>query len=401
MLAATYGTPLYVYDLGVVRQYARRLQSMLPRGVQIYYSAKANPHPLVISALSRLGMCIEVSSEGELDAALAAAAPRDHILYTGPAKTTRELRRAIESGVRLFSVESRVDRDRLACVASHTDVAYLIRLVSAGGGGPVGLRMTGTPSQFGVDPAALPGSGLLNGEGRAHAAGFHVFSATNVKDEPALISELAENISTVSAAIARNGIEAQIVDIGGGFSAPYAAPGSPPGYPRLRNALSSRLDNDLPGWRAGEPTIIVESGRYLVAAAGTLVTTVMDIKESGGNRYVICDAGINVLGGMYGLGRLVLPKAQPESQSPDSEPSVLVGPLCTPLDTLSRAARADQASIGGTLAIPNVGAYGLTASLVTFLSRPIAAEVIVDGSTVVEARRLAVSETRLTLDPQG
>ncbi len=127
--ALAYGTPLYVYDLKIVRHYAQVLQRRrLPRGIEIHYSVKANPHPLLISALTQLGIRAEISSEGELDATLAAAVRHDHILGTRPAKTASELRRAIESGVRLFSVESQVDRDRLVSAACGMDVAYLIRL---------------------------------------------------------------------------------------------------------------------------------------------------------------------------------------------------------------------------------------------------------------------------------
>jgi diaminopimelate decarboxylase len=399
-LVAAYGTPTYVYDLRIAREYAQALQRMLPSGVKIHYSVKANPHPIMISTLSQLGLRVEISSEGELDAALAAAVRRDHILYTGPAKTARELGRAIDSGVRLFSVESQVDLSRLTSIAAGTDVAYLIRLAS-GGCGSVGLRMTGASSQFGVDPAALlPGSGFLNGGDSTHAVGFHVFSATNAKDEAALITEFAENINTISATIERTGFNAQLVDIGGGFGAPYAAPGSPPGYPHLRDTLTRYLDEGLPGWRSAEPMVMVESGRYLAAAAGTLLTTVMDIKDSGGRKYLLCDAGVNVLGGIHGFGRLVNPKAQPENQSPDSSPVVLAGPLCTPMDVISRSARIDRPVVGGVLAIPNVGAYGLSASLVNFLSRPIAAEIVVEGTEVIGARRLGVVESHLFPEPR-
>jgi diaminopimelate decarboxylase len=124
----------------------------------------------------------------------------------------------------------------------------------------------------------------------------------------------------------------------------------------------------------------------------------MDVKDSGGKRYLLCDAGVNVLGGMHGLGRLVNPKAQPENQSRDSGSVVLAGPLCTPTDVISRSARIDRPGIGGVLAIPNAGAYGLTASLVTFLSRPIAAEVVVEGTEVIAARRLSVVESHLSPD---
>lgn len=395
-LASTYGTPLYVYDLAVARLYARTLRRFLPPGIEIHYSAKANPHPLLISALSQAGLRVEISSEGELAAVLAAGVRCDHALYTGPAKTTGELLRAVDAGVRLFSVESRADRDRLATVASGTDASYLIRLAGGSRSGPVGFRMTGAPSQFGVDPAELvPGSDLLGDADDVRAVGFHVFSASNTRDEDALIGELTANISAASAAIARTGLSARLVGIGGGFAAPFATPGSPPDYLRLRAALAGCLDERLPGWRTAEPTVLVESGRYLAAAAGTLLTTVMDVKKAEGISYLLCDAGINTLGGMHGLGRLVNPRAQPADQSADYGPVVLAGPLCTPADVLSRSARIDRPVIGEVLAIPNAGAYGLTASLVTFLSRPVAAEVVVEGTEVVAARRLAVTESPL------
>jgi diaminopimelate decarboxylase len=395
-LVAAYGTPLYIYDLAAARRAVHALRDALPQAVEVHYSAKANPHPLLIAELARMGLRVEVSSDGELAAAIAAGVRRDRILYTGPAKTRTELAGAIASGVRLFSVESQVDRDRLASTAPDEDLAYLVRLVSPGGNGAVGIRMTGTPSQFGTDAGALtPDSAILRRSGGAQPVGFHIFSASNVKDEAALVQEFAASIEVASATAARTGFTPRIVDIGGGFAAPYAAPGDLPRYTDLRDAIGRALDDGLPGWREGQPAVTVESGRHLAATTGTLLTTVMDIKPSGRDTYLLCDAGINALGGMYGLGRLVVPKAQPEGQPADGEAMVLAGPLCTPLDVLSRNAHMKQPAVGDVLAIPNVGAYGLTASLIAFLSRSVAAEVVVDGSTVVGARQLRLIETAL------
>jgi diaminopimelate decarboxylase len=144
------------------------------------------------------------------------------------------------------------------------------------------------------------------------------------------------------------------------------------------------------GWRENRPAIAVESGRYLVAGCGTLLTTIMDVKDTHNSRYVVCDAGVNALGGMYGNGRLALPRAQPANQSADGTEVVLAGPLCTPLDVLGRGTRIGDPSPAQVLAIPNVGAYGLTASLVAFLGRPLPIEVVIDGSDVVDVRQLAV-----------
>jgi diaminopimelate decarboxylase len=356
---------------------------------------KANPHPVLVAAVAALGVDVEISSTGELAAVLAAGIAADRALYTGPAKTVDELAHAVREGVRRFSVESEPDRDRLVAAAG-SPVDYLVRLHAdraGGAAGAVGLRMTGAPAQFGVDAAALrPGAALLEPAGSTRPVGFHVFSATNIADEDALLAEFEAAVVVAAGTAERTGFTPAVVDLGGGFGAPFAVPGDRPDYPRLRAGLARLLDARLPGWRRGTPAVAVESGRYLMAAAGTLLTTVMDVKSRAGRTFVICDAGVNALGGMSGLGRL-LPAAQPRGRTGDAAPVVLVGPLCTPLDVLSRSARVGQPAAGDVLAVPNVGAYGLTASLVAFLGRPLPVEVVIDGDRVVDARQMHVTSS--------
>lgn len=68
----------------------------------------------------------------------------------------------------------------------------------------------------------------------------------------------------------------------------------------------------------------------------------------------------------------------------------LVGP-CTPLDVLSRCATIDTLQVGDLLVIPNVEAYGLTMSLLAFMGKPAAAEVIIEGDgCIVSAHRLKI-----------
>jgi diaminopimelate decarboxylase len=391
-LAREYGTPLYVYRLDAVRRAVADLTAALPPGVRLYYSVKANPHPVLVRAVADSGVDVEISSPGELAVARSAGVSGDRTLYTGPAKTSAELADAVRAGVRWFSVESLADRSRLAA-AADTPVDYLVRL-SGRATAAAGLRMTGTASQFGVDADTLgPDPEILRPTGNARPAGFHLFSATMVRDEAALLDELSTNLRTARKVADRTGHRPRVLDLGGGFAAPFATPGRRERYPALRAGLGRELDSAWPGWRDGYPQVAVESGRYLVAEAGILLTTVLDRKYSFGREYVLCDAGVNVLGGMSGLGRLLAPAAQPQDQPESAPPVVLAGPLCTPLDVLARTARVADPAVGDVLAIPNVGAYGLTASLLAFLGRPVAAEVVVDGAAVVDARRLTVTAT--------
>nr|BFE50209.1 hypothetical protein GCM10017745_36360 [Saccharothrix mutabilis subsp. capreolus] len=99
-------TPAYVYDLDEVDRSAALLRAALPSPSRLYYSLKANPHPLVVAALRAAGCHAEVCSPGELDVALAAGFSPQEVLYTGPGKRDAEVAGALRLGVRWFSVDS-------------------------------------------------------------------------------------------------------------------------------------------------------------------------------------------------------------------------------------------------------------------------------------------------------
>ncbi|QMU78281.1 type III PLP-dependent enzyme [Streptacidiphilus sp. PB12-B1b] len=396
-LAERFGTPLYVYRLDRVHRAVADLRAALPRDTRLYYSLKANPHPAIVAELAALGLSGELSSTGELASAIRAGLPPERCLYTGPGKTSEEMLAAVKAGIRLFSVESRTDRDRLADVAraSGVDVDYMVRLNGTATAGS-GLRMTGRPSQFGIDvdqTAEL--AAVLTGRSRARPVGAHVFAATNVSGVDALLAEFDLSARTAARAMESMDSRPEFVDLGGGFAAPFAQPGERTDYSAIRAGLERSLDAWLPGWRSGEPRVGFESGRYLVADSGFLLATVLDVKRSHGTTYAVLDAGVNVLGGMWGLGRLPTPSARPEPVpgADGTGRATLVGPLCTPLDVLGRAVDVSDLSVGLVLSIPNVGAYGLTASLLGFLSRPVPTEVVLDAhGEIADVRRLELRQ---------
>jgi diaminopimelate decarboxylase len=390
-LARFYGTPLYVYELDAVRDAARALVQSLPTGIRVFYSVKANPHPSVLAAAAGEGLRREVSSVGELAAAAEADVSLDGALYTGPGKTAADLTAAIRAGVGSFSVESPTDRDRLARAAGAHTVDYLVRVNAAGGESPVGLRMTGTASQFGWtsthwDPDRTCWSPTV----RCGRSG----STSSPPPTSSARTLCSPNWPVTSTPRSRSG---SVPDSRRGWwisaeasARPMPCPGTEPAIRTAGRPHHPARRNGCRGWRRAEPAVAVESGRHIVGASGTLLTTVVDVRYSGGGMYVVCDAGVNALGGMYGVGRLVSPRAQPAGQPADAPGAVLVGPLCTPLDVLSRSARVASPNVGDVLHIPNVGAYGLTASLVAFLGHRLPVEVVLDGADVVDARRLTL-----------
>ncbi|QFU87501.1 type III PLP-dependent enzyme [Amycolatopsis sp. YIM 10] len=392
-LADRFGTPLFVYDLDEITAARRELTDALPEEFELFYALKANPHPEVVRALREgagKGCRAEISSTGELAAALAAGFTGADCLYTGPGKTDEELREAIGQGVRMFSTDSVTDVRRVGAVAREHGVVVdcLLRVNSAAASATTSIRMTGTPSQFGFDSETL---GEVLPELRAvdgiELAGMHFFPLSNARDEESLIGEFNHTIGLAAQLQDDLGLPLRYLDIGGGFTVPYAVPGARGHYPKLRSELSATLDLLLPDWRTGTPRLACESGRFLVGAGGTLLARVSNVKVSRGRKFVILDAGINTFGGMSGLGRLLPVAVQPVDGEP-VESASLVGPLCTPGDILGRQIELPALAAGDLVTIPNAGAYGPTASLLMFLGRPAPTEVVVRGDEVVSVSRI-------------
>ena len=398
-VAALFGTPTYVYDLDAVAAAVDELSGWLPEPVTLFYSVKANPHPDVLAVLCERGCAAEVSSTGEVEAVVAAGFEPSCCLYTGPAKTFDELATAIDGGVRRFSAESTTELHRLSRVARSTgrDLECVLRLNSALTNGATGLRMTGTASQFGIDLGSSPPNGDDLRVPGVDVVGVHFFAQTNCASGTELAAEFRAHIRVARQLSDRWAIPWTLLDLGGGFAAPYACPGRRPEYPLLADAITEALDEAFPRW-ATTMTVAFESGRYLVGCAGRLVCSVVDVKTSAGTTFVVLDTGVNHIGGMAGIGRILAARVTPDGAAwgdPAGSAVKLVGPLCTPADILNGALRGDRPRVGDLVGIPNAGAYGLTASLTAFLSRPAPAEVAVRGRSVVSHSRIGIHRTPL------
>ena len=400
-LVTKFGSPLYAYDLEEVKQRAEVLHSILPEDSVLFYSFKANPLPAIGALLRGLGCGAEISSTGELEAASEAGFVSSSILYTGPGKTREEIHNALSAGVTYFSCESWNDLACLECSASefNSQVKVLLR-VNPSTAPRAQLAMTGVPSQFGFEEECLVTGAekLRTLQDNVEIAGIHVYYGTQVSVCDALISTLRNAIQTAEYLSEQFGFSFRIVNLGGGFPWPYATTGTGPNLIDLQSALPElssqrRLTSSAELW--------FESGRYLSASSGTLMTRVLDVKETkGGKKYLVLDAGINHLGGMSGLGRILQSVISIEPVKPikSTETDIVdvVGPLCSPLDCIARNIEVPRLRLGDLVCIPNVGAYGLTASLISFLSRPSPVEVTYRGRQCVNVYRLRTGHANIT-----
>jgi diaminopimelate decarboxylase len=389
-------TPAYCYDLDEVRRSHERLRAALPSPCQLYYSLKANPHPAIITALRQAGCGAEVSSPGELQAALDCGVPPAEIIYTSPGKQDSAVAAALLAGVGLISVDSPLALDQADGVARALgrQARCLLRVNDTSPAPGQAMTMSGEASQFGADADwVLAQPWRFGSRPAAEVAGLHLFMGSNAVDENALIGQFTQAAATARRLSDAGAVTVQVLDLGGGFGAPFACQGDLPAFPALARRLERLLDEDFPQWRDGCPAVVFESGRYLTATCGTLLCRVLDVKRSHGRPVVVLESGINHLGGMSGLRRLPPIRPDLDGGAASGEPmreAIVSGPLCTPLDTWTKAATL-AAQPGQLVRVPNVGAYGLTASLLAFLGHPAPLEVIIDGGQVSHVSRLTVT----------
>jgi diaminopimelate decarboxylase len=381
-LAARWGTPLYVYSAGAIRARYGELQTALaPVPHLIAYSVKANGNLGVLQLLAGLGAGADIVSGGELHRALLAGIPAERIVFSGVGKTVHELAAALEAGIRCFNVESEGELRALSELAAAT-----------GREAPIALRVnpdieTPTPhhytrtghaaTKFGI-PAAdalrlyrlaarLPGI-------RVVGVDAHIGSQIlDVEPYRRAVLHLLELVRQLRA----EGIEIELLDVGGGLGIAYEGD----------EAISAAAFAEaiLPLVADAGVTLVLEPGRYVVGEAGVLLTRVLYLKEGGGKRFVITDAGMNdLLRPSHYSGYHAV---EPVETAGRARAHVdVVGPICETGDFLALDRELELPEPGELLAIRTVGAYGFSMSS-TYNQRPRPAEVLVDGGAARLVRR--------------
>ena len=393
-LAREFGTPLFVYDAEVMRRTYRALRATLAGFAEIDYSVKANPNPAVIRVFHEEGAGAEIASGAEFAAALEAGVPPEKILFAGPGKGAADLDRVVAGGIGEIHLENREEILRVAAAAERHGVTVRVALrinpgATAQGGA---MRMGGKPSPFGFDEEEMEAAiDAVEAQGPLRLVGLHLFAGTQGLKAETLLGQWAYGLGLAARIAGRIGRPLQTIDLGGGLGIPYFSGDAALDLGALRAGLPDliatlRADPSLAGAR-----VVLEPGRYLAGPAGLYVARVLAVKESRGSRFVITDGGMHHhLAASGNLGQVVkrdFPLAAVVDGGAGARAATaVVGPLCTPLDMLARAAPLPPLAEGDLVAVLQSGAYGLTASPTGFLSHPLPAEVLVEDGRATAIR---------------
>lgn len=362
-LAKQHGTPLLAVSPSALTDNYRTLTECLP-GVELFYAAKANPDPLILSTLAGLGSSVDVCTHREAQAALAAGFSPDRMIHTHPCKTLANLTDCYADGIRWFTFDNELELDKF--VGRAPDASLLLRLGVSSTSSVINLS-----AKFGAAPRnaqALLRAAQQRGLS-VRGVSFHVGSQCLAAED--FLPVLTEVRKVWDRAI-RAGFDLQVLDIGGGLPAPYREGIRP--LERYCQILSGALQQTFGDLR---PRIIAEPGRGVCAEAVTLVTQVIGKSVRKGVNWYIIDDGLygSFSGKVYDHADFTL--VAEDAGTRPLRMCVVAGPTCDSTDVVAKDQRLPNLEVGELLLVPTMGAY-TSASASNFNGLDLARSVAVD-----------------------
>jgi diaminopimelate decarboxylase len=373
-IAREVGTPTYVYSSAMVRDRFLRLDEALAElPHRIHYTLKANSNAGLLRLLRELGAGIDVVSGGELYRALRLGFGGDDIVFGGVGKTDRELREAVQAGVKLVNVESAAEVRALDRIAGEEGTTARIGLrvnpeVTVDSSHRY-IKTGERGAKFGIPFDEVLGVARVAAElphVALHGLDMHIGSQL-FRVDPYV--DGVERLTGLLDAIRGEGIDTlQYLDIGGGLGVSYSDEVAPD-LGRFARALVKRV-------APTGLTLLMEPGRFIVGNAGVLLTRILYRKHSGGRDFLITDAGMTELirPSHYDAYHRI-ESVRPNGQTMTAD---VVGPICESGDFLALGREMDDADAGDLLAVHDVGAYGYVMAS-NYNTRPRGAEVLVEG----------------------
>ena len=368
----------WFYDLDHVRARAANLKHHLnPLRPRIHYALKANGLPALARALRETGLGADAGSLGELELARACGFPFGARTLSGNGRTPEEAAWVARHGVECVSADHPGELDLLEQEAARANVRMNVALrVNPGivAGGHPHIETGHATTKFGMSVRqALDAWRESKRWPHLELGAVHLHVGSQVEgiepfvDAATLALELVAAAKSIGHAIAS-------VNLGGGFSVDYGGTTRDVDVSALASAIAA-----LPG--ATHVKWCFEPGRYLVAAAGTLVAEVLWDKhrdeEDGTRRFVVLAAGMNDLlrPALYGARHRIVPLGDHVGES---TPADVVGPVCESSDRFAAGVSLPPLATGDLVALLDAGAYGAVMSS-SYNGRPTLPEVVHEG----------------------
>ncbi|CDQ39753.1 MULTISPECIES: diaminopimelate decarboxylase [Virgibacillus] len=367
-LVNKYGTPLYVYDVHIIRENCRAfIETFKELNVpaKVAYASKAFSTVAMLQVMKQEGMCLDVVSEGELFTALQADFPTENIHLHGNNKSMNELRMAIDHNIGCIVVDNFREIELVAELLQEQDkqMDVLMRVTPGIESKTHQYIMTGNEdSKFGFN--------LTNGQ--AEQAFQQLFQHSHIQFK-GLHCHIGSQIFETDRFLIATEVLFQelkkwkdtyqfipeVLNLGGGYGIRYTSQDAPIPYAVYVKELVNEVKKQVEALAIPMPEIWLEPGRAIAGNAGITLYTVGAIKQIPGIRnYIAVDGGMtdNLRPALY-QAKYEAILANKANQAPDSEVSV-AGKCCESGDMLIWDLPLPQVHSNDILAVFSTGAYG-------------------------------------------
>jgi len=387
-LASNHGTPIYVYSKSALTRAAEEVKSAfadIPFGLTIRYAMKANPHPQILKLFEKQGLYIDASSEFEVYDALKVGVSAKKILLTSqqPPKNMKEF---VSKNIS-YTATSLHQLELYGKAAPSTKVSIRLN-TGLGSGANHRLTTGGIEVGFGVwfhqDENRGQDIKDIADKYNLEIERLHIHIGTG--SDPAIWEQLMEaGLSAVESFE-----KVKILNLGGGFKLGYMQDEKNADLAAIGKVASNKL-RDFEKKTGRKIHLEIEPGRYLTARAGSIISTIIDIADTGetGDDFLKLDSGMTeiVRTAMYGSRHPLIVVPTDKDTPKETRSYVVIGHCCESSDLLTSAPNnpeqiqprpLQKAEIGDYMVTEMAGAYCASMSVKGYNSFPEAKEIFVD-----------------------
>lgn len=414
-LIRRHGSPLYVVDqedfesrlMHTKRAFSDAAQRQ-GTSAKLYYASKALLTADVVRWVEQAGLSIDVSTGGELAVALAAGMPGERIGLHGNNKSLVEIGRAVSASVAAIVIDSEMEIERIASVATAQGKIQAVRLrVNSGVHAHTHeyLATAREDQKFGIALSDVPD---LVAKIRSHSnlrfLGLHSHIGSQIFVVDGFVAA-AERLLDVHAELLKTG-DVPELNLGGGFGISYTNADRPMPIAEMAERICAAVAAKCKALGIPVPKLAFEPGRTIAGPAGVTLYTVGTIKD-----VVVSDQGagavrkyVSVDGGMSDNARPALYEAEysasiaSRTSNATAALSRVVGKHCESGDIVVRHEYLpSDIAANDLLAVPATGAYCFSlSSNYNFLTRP--AVVAVKGGVTKVLVRAETEQDLLARD---
>jgi diaminopimelate decarboxylase len=382
-LATEFGTPVYVYDVGIIEQRIADLAAF----DCVRFAQKACSNIAILDRVRQAGAKVDAVSAGEILRALAAGYTAKEIVYTADIFDAAALRLVVDHHLHV-NCGSPEMISQLGEQVPGADIT--LRINPGFGHGHSQKTNTGGPqSKHGIWHDAVDDCLRRADQFGVVVTGLHMHIGSGTDLEH--LSQVCDAMEKTALSVGRT---LTTISAGGGLPVPYR-PGESfvdiDAYFHLWDATRQRLASQF----GHALQLEIEPGRYLVAESGCLIAEIRAVKRMGENLFYLVDAGFNDLARpvMYGAYHPISIAPRDGVVDRPEINAVVGGPLCESGDifTQKEGGYVDSrllplARVGDLLVLENAGAYGFVMSS-NYNSKMRPAEVMIEDGTAKLIRR--------------